>query len=255
MADLRAHREDWEQLAELDPMWAVVSSPEHRFGRWDADAFFATGEVEVARVLDRARSLGLAPPQRRALDFGCGVGRVTRSLRSRFDEVVGVDIAQAMVEQARARHAGWTGLEFVHNDAADLAVLGDGRFDLVYTRLVLQHVPGRDIARSYVQEFVRLLTPEGLAMFQIPVHLPLRYRGLATRRLWSALRRLGVPPATLYQRFKLHPIRMQHAEQETVRRWVQQAGGRVVAVDLKRGVTGVQHGEFFVVRRPSDGDA
>jgi SAM-dependent methyltransferase len=39
---------------------------------------------------------------RRALDFGCGTGRSTRFLRKLGLEVVGVDISQAMLDQARA---------------------------------------------------------------------------------------------------------------------------------------------------------
>jgi SAM-dependent methyltransferase len=39
---------------------------------------------------------------RRALDFGCGAGRSTRFLRDLGLEVTGVDISQAMLDQARA---------------------------------------------------------------------------------------------------------------------------------------------------------
>src|ERR1044071_9642909 len=38
----------------------------------------------------------------RALDFGCGAGRSTRFLRDLGLEVTGVDISQAMLDQARA---------------------------------------------------------------------------------------------------------------------------------------------------------
>ena len=64
---------------------------------------------------------------------------------------------------------------------------GERRFDLAYTRIVLQHVAGRDLARSYIREFVRVLAPGGIAMFQVPVHIPRRYRLMAVRRLQPAL--------------------------------------------------------------------
>ncbi|HEX8929982.1 MAG TPA: class I SAM-dependent methyltransferase, partial [Actinomycetota bacterium] len=45
--------------------------------------------------------------------------------------------------------------------AADLAIFGDDRFDLVCSLLVLQHVrPG--YARAYLREFLRVLRPGGV---------------------------------------------------------------------------------------------
>ena len=54
---LAAQRRDWDELAELDPYWAICTTPGKRFGAWEADEFFATGEREVAAVL----SADLAP--------------------------------------------------------------------------------------------------------------------------------------------------------------------------------------------------
>jgi hypothetical protein len=52
---------------------------------------FASGEREVAALLAGLQSEALLPAgQRAALDFGCGVGRLTRALASRFDSVAGV---------------------------------------------------------------------------------------------------------------------------------------------------------------------
>ena len=65
---MRAERREWEELAELDPLWAVLSEPDRKGGRWDLDAFLATGEVEVerdARARRRARPAGTARPRAR----------------------------------------------------------------------------------------------------------------------------------------------------------------------------------------------
>lgn len=235
MPRLEQHRRDWEELARLDPMWAVVSDPARRFGRWDADEFFATGEREAGVLLARGRELGVPAQERDALEFGCGVGRVTRALAARYERAVGIDISTEMLDRARALNAGVDGLEFVHNDAPDLAVLGDRRFDLVYSRHVLQHLPGADIARAYLQEMVRLVRPGGLVMVHLPLAIPLRHRLLVTRRAYEALRRLGVSADTLYRRLRLHPVSMLAVPEARVREWIEQAGGRVLAVDVKRG--------------------
>ena len=56
---LERHRHDWEELAAYDPLWAVLTRPGKRGGRWDRDEFFATGETEIAGVVVAADQLGL----------------------------------------------------------------------------------------------------------------------------------------------------------------------------------------------------
>jgi SAM-dependent methyltransferase len=243
---LEQHRRDWEELARLDPMWAVVSDPSRRFGRWEADEFFATGEAEVEAALARGRALGVPVEQRDALEFGCGIGRVTRALAARYDRAVGVDISTEMLDRARELNAGAEGIEFVHNEAPDLAVLGDRRFDLVYSRHVLQHLPSEDLARSYLQEMVRLVRPGGLVLVHVPLSIPLRHRLLITRRAYEALRRVGVSADTLYTRLRLHPVSMLAVSEPRLREWIEVAGGRVLAVDTKRGQ--VVSGDVYATR-------
>ena len=91
---LERHRRDWEQLAEVDPLWAILAAPDARGGRWKLDEFFATGEAEIAQVLEVASGLGYPERYEQALDFGCGVGRLTNALARRFGEVIGIDISQ-----------------------------------------------------------------------------------------------------------------------------------------------------------------
>jgi SAM-dependent methyltransferase len=244
------HQQDWQELAELDPLWAIASSPDKRFGRWEREEFFATGERDVAKVMDALAAHGLEPARGLALDFGCGVGRVSRALAARFDRVVGVDIAPAMIARGRELNADCDDIDLRVNAGGDLAVVGDLRFDFALTRIVLQHQPSRAVARHCVEELIRVLRPGGVLVFQIPVHIPYRYRGLLARRLWQALRRLGVPPAPLYRHLHLHPIRMLFVSPEEARRWVERAGAELVHVAEARGRTGVRQGTFYV-RRPS----
>ena len=76
---LAAQRRDWDELAELDPYWAICTTPGKRFGGWDTDEFFATGEREIGAVLAEAEPLGVPGARGEALDFGCGLGRLTRA--------------------------------------------------------------------------------------------------------------------------------------------------------------------------------
>ena len=83
------------------PPRAILTEPDKRHGGWDVEEFFASGRAEVDEAIGRLGALGLRPRRGRALDFGCGVGRLTQALAWHFDECVGVDIAPSMVEHAR----------------------------------------------------------------------------------------------------------------------------------------------------------
>jgi SAM-dependent methyltransferase len=76
-----------------------------RFRPRDKAAFFVTAEEEVAKMLTQAELLCFPAQRGVALDFGCGLGRVTRALAGRFASCVGVDIASSMIEQAQALNA------------------------------------------------------------------------------------------------------------------------------------------------------
>src|SRR5215468_9429792 len=91
----------WDQVAKLDALGVVLSERRKPHGTWAVDDFFSTGEVVVNSALGRCRELGLAIKYDRALDFGCGVGRLTRAFASRFSKCVGVDVSFEMVSQAR----------------------------------------------------------------------------------------------------------------------------------------------------------
>jgi SAM-dependent methyltransferase len=160
-------KRDWDALGRIDPMWAVLTGEDRRNHGWDEDAFFATGRKEIAGVLGDLERLGLPARRGRCLDFGCGVGRLTQALAEHFQTCDGVDIAPSMLEAGRRLNRHGDRVTFHQNDADDLSLFPSGAFDLVYSNIVLQHV-GPSVAKAYIREFVRLLAPGGLAMFQLP---------------------------------------------------------------------------------------
>src|SRR5580765_3504434 len=101
MKELERLRATWHALGEDDPLWAILSHPEKRGGRWNEADFFARGEIEIAAIDVHCAALQRPRRRARALDFGCGVGRLARALASRYGEVVGVDISSSMLAKAR----------------------------------------------------------------------------------------------------------------------------------------------------------
>lgn len=91
---------DWQDLAEMDPMWAVLSSRGKQHGGWDNEEFLSSGRTEIVGVIARADALGLPRRRGAALDFGCGADRLTRPLAECFESYVGVDISEEMLSNA-----------------------------------------------------------------------------------------------------------------------------------------------------------
>jgi SAM-dependent methyltransferase len=120
---------------------------------------------QLTRLVGQEASIG----SEAALDFGCGVGRLTQALAKHFSRVVGIDVSEPMVAHARRLNRHGERVTYYANPRADLRVVGDARFDVVYTDLVLQHMPPAQ-ALGYIAEFVRVLRPGGFLVFQLPSH-------------------------------------------------------------------------------------
>jgi SAM-dependent methyltransferase len=228
---IRSHQQDWEDLGELDPYWAVLSDPAQRYGNWDEQEFFRLGESDVNMLLGHATQLGYPTGRGRALDFGCALGRLTRALAKHWEECIGVDISATMIERARELNATEPKCTFLVNTNADLRLFPDDHFDLVCSLHVLQHNPNRKVIRSYLAEFVRVLHKDGLLAFNVPTQIPLRNRLQLRRRLYRVLRGLGIHEQYLYHKLGLNPIRMTFIPEHEVVGQLQSCGARVVGME------------------------
>jgi SAM-dependent methyltransferase len=113
-------RDYWDRHAERDPLWAVLSDTAKRDGKWDVAQFFRTGISEIETVLYTIHAQQFALCRGSAMDFGCGVGRLTQALGSHFDRVVGVDVSPRMLELAERLNERPGTVSYVNNQAADL---------------------------------------------------------------------------------------------------------------------------------------
>ncbi len=162
---LRTH---WNRFGEVDPLWAVLTVPDTKGGKWDADSFFRTGQDDVEKILATVRHIWPNwTPSGEALDFGCGVGRLTRALGPYFERCHGVDIATSMVDAAKRLAGPASNCVFYVNERPDLKLFPAGRFSFINSALVLQHIEPR-YTKQYIKEFVRVLAPGGVAVFQLP---------------------------------------------------------------------------------------
>jgi SAM-dependent methyltransferase len=160
-------RQFWDSHAQSDPLWAILSDPARKGRRWDLERFFQSGVDEIFLILHQLRSRGISVPRRRALDFGCGVGRLSQALAAHFARIDGVDLSFAMIELARSLNSHGERIVYHANDRPDLRLFADSTFDFIVSSIVLQHIEP-SIALRYLAEMCRVLAPAGALVFQVP---------------------------------------------------------------------------------------
>lgn len=231
----------WNAVGRREPFGAILTThSDAPDAPWNIESFFSTGRDDVARFMgDLARMVPKAG-RGRVLDFGCGVGRISRAFADHFEEVIGVDIARSMIARAQRLNAEYTRCRFVANPGLHLKRFPTGHFDVIYSRLVLQHVPPKYVAK-YVPELVRLLAPGGALMFQLPgivcadpeeAFCDAPVKGSAFKRSlprWMIrLYRRGLYRVVL--RDSLERMEMFGMDRDAVIRLIEQGGGRIVNI-------------------------
>lgn len=163
----------WQHLGETEPHWSVLTNDSYFQSAFamNREAFYNSGPAELRSfdaTLKRARvdTAGFT----RCVELGCGVGRVTIPLASRFAQTVGLDISSAhlRVAEEHARASGVQNIGFGHlAKIDDVAALGP--YDVLYSRIVLQHNPPPVMARI-LADLLAQLRPGGVAFFQVPTY-------------------------------------------------------------------------------------
>lgn len=156
---------DWRKIGECEPFWGVLTNERFLRKRMNESAkrdFYATGAGDIAFVLSRLHPMVPDFRPRQALDFGCGVGRLTLAMAHHAEAVTGIDIAPAMLGEARgaASESGIRNATFLD------AVPDAARYDWINSLIVFQHIPSR---RGYaiLHDLLSRLAPKGVCSIQL----------------------------------------------------------------------------------------
>lgn len=152
---------DWAELGRSQPYWGVLSHPDFRSEAITPErieAFYETGRQYIAEIVAKLEQHTGARPRGRALDFGCGVGRLAEAMTDYAEAVTGVDISPGMLELARAR-----GGKATYVQAAP-----DGPFDWINTFIVLQHIPP-ERGMAIIEDLLSRLAPGGQISLQVTI--------------------------------------------------------------------------------------
>jgi len=139
-------REDWNARAREDAGYYVA------FGSRDSDdaAFFATATEVINGLEWELRRIPLEN-RMRALEIGCGPGRLMRPMSRHFVEIHGVDVSDEMVALAKQKLRDISHAHPHATDGASLRQFPDQHFDFVYSYAVFQHIHSRDVVFEYLR--------------------------------------------------------------------------------------------------------
>ena len=160
---------DWDKWGEIDAYFGVLSSDEYRSENLNEEskaAFFRSGAEHIDRTLAIVREhLDTDYQPTASLDFGCGVGRLVIPLAGLSRTVVGVDVSDHMLAESAAncRKKKIENVSFVKSD--DGLTKLSGKFDLIHSCLVLQHIPTKK-GMQLLQELLQHLEPGGVVAIQ-----------------------------------------------------------------------------------------
>lgn len=204
------HYVDWMRgggASLLDCGSPPIGSPFHQldFSRNDI-VFPGDYSDQLERAVKRYEEYWLPkmfdlPATGRAVDLGCGFGRSVEWLQHRYSRVVGVDISQRLLQQARQRFRESPHVEFLLGDGLNLPI-SDESVDFIYSFTVFQHIP-RPFVENYLREFRRTLRPGGSAVFNILSGVNESKRLGMPFREWS----IGYDPSEIQRLAKMAGLR------------------------------------------------
>ena len=159
-------RDLWNSLSRKSK-FGFISHLQKGQEAWDPIEFHLAGIRFVDRMAERITEYGTVEPALASIaEIGCGVGRFLKPLGCRFKSVLGIDISQEMLDNARDYCAGIPNVTFFLNDGKTLNGIDGNSFNYCVSAGVFQHITDFDIIASYIREALRIIKPDGLFLFQ-----------------------------------------------------------------------------------------
>jgi SAM-dependent methyltransferase len=159
-------RSDWDERAHTDAEHFIYT----RDNEEDVDDFDRSGKANYDQLIRPYIPLllgGRDAADCRAVEIGCGAGRMTQWLADAFGEVQGLDVSPRMLQLASERLTKFANVNLTLGDGESLAPLPSDHFDLAFSYIVFQHIPSREIIAGYVGEVARVLRDGGAFKFQV----------------------------------------------------------------------------------------
>lgn len=109
---------------------------------------------------------------RRALDFGCGPGRMVKRMRLHFDRVDGCDISRRLLDIGKGINPEST---FYLTNGDDLGGAPENFYDFIYCTISMQHIASHEIRTNILKSMERALRPGGKLTLQMAYNAEFPY--------------------------------------------------------------------------------
>ena len=182
---------DWDERARRDAFFYIASWRKN----WDEDSFFESGEQDYLRLVHPIlQKLQFDPASKSMAELGCGAGRMTRSFAYRFQSVCAVDISAEMQSRAIEYLRSFSNIRWILSDGETLSGIERASIDFVFSYLVLQHMPSKEVVLSSIREMMYLLRPGGAFLFQFNgSHRPtMNWKGMAITGILDRIASMGL---------------------------------------------------------------
>jgi SAM-dependent methyltransferase len=164
-------KQSWEHLGDTRAHHSVLTNKDFLPNSLEQNigAFWKSGENEVKEIeaILKRHKLNIEEIKT-AVEYGCGVGRVTVPLSKRVRAMHAYDISRPHLEYAK-EHANEECATINFNIVSDPL----GKLlpcDLFYSRIVFQHNPP-PIIYKLIENAMEALNPGGIAIFQVPIYI------------------------------------------------------------------------------------
>ena len=124
--------------------------------------FYRSGEEFVDKTFENVKVR--LPARQRALEIGCGIGRLTFPYSAQFEEVYAVDISETMLRKLR-EEADKRQIRNIKTFQAKEKWDTPGYFDYAYSFLVFQHIEDFKEIENYIAMTADSLKLGGFALF------------------------------------------------------------------------------------------
>lgn len=152
----------WEEFAKENPEDYILTGDISYSTREGEKHFFESGEKLTQQTIEEVGEL--LPGKERALEIGCGTGRLTLPHAQIFDEVIAVDISSTMLAKLN-ENAKQLDQENIQTFRPSQNWM-DYPVDYAYSYLVFQHIKKLEIIRGYIGNISRSLKTKGIAHLQ-----------------------------------------------------------------------------------------
>jgi len=174
-------RGQYAKVGPTEPHFSVpVGSPEALDSvDTNISQFWATGHVQAQDLLQSLKCFGLTELKNKtAVEFGCGIGRLSLGLASKFKQLHSYDVSDSQITLAKKASvdAGVHNCEFHLSSGNPFAALE--HTDFFYSKNTFEHYPP-PIIHQFIRNALRSLKADGLALFQVPTFIPNYYFSIA----------------------------------------------------------------------------